>query len=148
METTSCRRPFLSENDHKHCTKYLPLKATIASEEEKGQETESCREVRVAVRTDVKLLKNREVHILEVVLLFLDEYTLIPQFEYYLRTIRLIWRSIPDAYLSYEEMRHVPLVFQGTCDKCVEDIIVEFQKQDFEGFASVPQPRSLMHYSR
>ncbi|XP_035222897.1 uncharacterized protein LOC118195679 [Stegodyphus dumicola] len=109
---------------------------------------ESCRRVKVAVIADAKLLKNREVYILEVVLSFLDHIIGAPSFETYCKILRFIWRSIPDAYISYEEMRHVPLVLQGECDKCVEDIIEEIQKRDFENFTAIPQPRSLMHYSR
>ncbi|XP_035222606.1 uncharacterized protein LOC118195408 [Stegodyphus dumicola] len=92
-------------------------------------------------RTD---LKAREAAIIEVLVNFLN-YS-VPHFAVYLECLRYIWRSVPDAFISYEEMRN--LLCRNANATNLENRCEELQKCEFESFESILQPRSLLHYSR
>ncbi|XP_035227792.1 uncharacterized protein LOC118199997 [Stegodyphus dumicola] len=68
-----------------------------------------------------------------------------PQFTAYMECVRNIWRSVPDAFISFDEIRDLLLRNEVTN---VEEICDTLRKHEFSSFDTIHQPRCLSHYSR
>ncbi|XP_035219662.1 uncharacterized protein LOC118192759 [Stegodyphus dumicola] len=89
-------------------------------------------------------LRPREAVIVEI---FTNLYGWsVSHFAVYLNSLCLIWRSVPDTFLSYEEMKSFLLRHVDT--KAVEQICNELQNREYHSFNMIHQPRTLSHYSR